>query len=321
MNAVRADPSPDLSDVSIVVLSCNRRDTLQRNLAVLVELVERTGCELIVVDNASADGSRQMIEAVLQCRVGTRFLASGVNLGVAAGRNAGWRLAERDFILNIDDDTLISAGAVATMLAAMQGRPEIGVLSPRIVHAASGIAQFSFEESDPILSNFHGACHMVRRRAIETTGLNDEACRFGGEELDLSIRMRAAGFELGYAADATVLHDNIVREGEADRTRRTQWVQGFTRVMARHFPPGMALAFALRYLAGHCYSGSKAHGLRFAAALVAAAARGLREGRRQYRAIPAHVVQFYRDPGLRPEFGNRPLWRKLSGAWRKPAGG
>lgn len=72
-------PSPDLSDVSIVVLSHNRKDVVARNVAALVTMAEKTGYQLIVVDNASTDGSPEVIRNILGSRPGTHFIANDAN--------------------------------------------------------------------------------------------------------------------------------------------------------------------------------------------------------------------------------------------------
>jgi GT2 family glycosyltransferase len=308
----------ELSAISIVVLSYNRLAVLRNNLKTLLHLVELYGCELIVVDNASSDGSIDMISEALSAHQNAWFISNGVNLGVAGGRNVGWREAKRDFILSIDDDTLITAEAVQIMRSAMYRHPELGIVSPRILHAVSSAPQLAFAEPGCQLANFHGACHLVRRAVIDAVGFNDEGCTFGGEELDLSIRARAAGFDVRYVGAATVLHDNITRKGEVGRDRRERWVYNFTRVFYKHFPLHAAVPFSSRYFLSHLVSGLRAYGPSFILPLVKAAARGFRDGRRQHRVVPAEVVQFYRNPDLRPAFGNMPLWRKTFArtAWK-----
>lgn len=312
MNTSHTEAGADLSDISIVVLSYNRKDTLKRNLSTLTGLAHGTGCEIIVVDNASTDGSPEMIAAFITDIPNARFIANDKNLGVAGGRNTGWRAAERAFILNIDDDTLVTEEAVARMLSEMHAHPELGIISPRILHAVTGAAQLSFDKPRYQLSNFHGACHLVRRSVIDAVGLNDEYCTFGGEELDLSIRARAAGFDISYIGHATVLHDNLVRTGEVGRERRQHWIYNFIRVFHKHFPLRTALPFSLRYLTSHLVTGVRVYGLCFAPNLINAAWRGFRDGRRKHNTVPTEVVRFYHNPDLRPEFGNVPLWRKLA---------
>lgn len=316
MKSIQRDLTVDLSDVSIVVLSFNRKDILARNLAALTKMVEDTGCELIVVDNASTDGSAEIIPAMLAGRANTHFIANEGNLGVAGGRNAGWREASRGFILNVDDDTLVTTDAIVSMLSLMRAQPGIAIISPRILHAETRAKQLDMGGNQFSLANFHGACHLLRTALIERIGANDELCSFGGEEIDYSIRARSAGFDVVYTPDATVLHNTLARVGADGSGRRQRWLYNFTRVFFKHFPLGFATVLSGRYLLSHLVSGMRAYGPLFAGPLLASAFRGFRDGRRQHKRVPANVVQFYRNPDLRPEFGNVPVWRKL---WRKVA--
>lgn len=301
-----------LSEISIVVLSHNRKADLQRNLTGLLRIVEREGCELIVVDNASTDGSGEMIRQSLAHKAGTRFIANETNLGVAGGRNAGWRTAGRKFILNIDDDTFVTADAIMAMLSVFCEDASIGIVSPRILHFQTGSRQLDLGTARQSLANFHGACHLLRAELIQRVGLNDELCSFGGEELDYSIRARSAGYNIIYVPDSTVLHNNLTRKGPTGADRRIRWLYNFTRIHYKHFSIHLAARFSLRYFVSHLLSGVRAHGVSFAGPLLAAAIRGVRDGRIAHRPVPARVASFYRDPELRPDYGNVGIWRKLT---------
>lgn len=304
-------PHPDLSCVSIVVLSHNRKDALHRNLEALTTMVAETGCELIVVDNASTDGSKDLIASTLAGCDGAVFIANETNSGVAAGRNRGWRLARREFILSLDDDCAIAAGDVALLASLLRQSKYVGIVGPEIIEVSTGKSQLGYGNTSRSVANFHGACHMVRRDLARNLGFNDERCLFGGEELDLSIRVRAAGFDVRFLPKATALHDHEPRQGAEAKLRRRRWVYNHVRVFHRHFPFSAALPVSLRFFVSHVASATRACGPGFAATLVVEALRGLRDGRGEHRPVPKPVLRFYRDPDLRPDFGNRPLWRKL----------
>lgn len=308
---ISAGRSLDLSSVSIVVLSYNRFDVIRRNLADLATAVQNTNCELIVVDNASTDGSAQVIAEFANAHPDVKCIANNTNLGVAGGRNIGWLQASREFILSIDDDTLLSLEAAHGLLEFIKKKPKIGIVSPQIRHASTLGAQFYFDDIEYKPAGFHEACHMVRRSIIDTVGLYDESCSFGGEGLDLSVRTRAGGYEVAYFGDVTVLHENLIRSGAEGRYRRERWVYGFVRLHHKYFPWSVATRFSLRYLVSHLVSGMRAFGPLLAMRLLKAALRGYRDGRQARQQIPDAIVRFYSDPELRPEFGNAPIWRKL----------
>jgi GT2 family glycosyltransferase len=305
------DTSVSLANLSIVLLSYNRREVLERNVTALSCLSEKTGCEVIVVDNASTDGSAEFLANALTRQANMHLIANSSNTGVASGRNAGWHAANREFILNIDDDTVISVDAITSMLAVMAAKRCVGIISPQIRHAATGITQLWFEEPTRRLSNFHGACHLIRRNVIEKIGFNDEDCSFGGEELDLSIRAWAAGFEVLYVGKAVVLHDSLIHTGNDGRWRRERWLYNFIRVHQKHFPIRTAVPFSLRFLASNLISARGAFGPVFLARMLRAAVCGFFDGRRAHKLVPPHVVNLYRRVDLQPEFGNVPLLTKL----------
>jgi GT2 family glycosyltransferase len=303
--------SESMKDLSVVVLSYNRLGELRTNLPLLCETSAKTGFELIIVDNASCDGSREFLSFLKQRFLDLKVVLNEENLGVAAGRNLGWHLASRDFILNIDDDTRCNEHAMRSLLRIAKANPRIGVISPRIVHALTLSPQCDYGEEEYRFANFHGACHLVRADAFRKVGGIDPLCSFGGEELDYSIRLRAEGYDAIYTPTVTVGHNNFARTGTEGQWRRRQWVYNFSRVFFKHFPLNVASMFCLRYCISHIVSAASQSGLFFAISLLGAAIRGAFDGRKRYRVIPKTVLKFYVNSSLRPEFGNVSLFEKV----------
>lgn len=303
--------SCDLSDLTIVVLSHNRIDDFKDNLLELVALAADSGCELIVVDNASTDGTIEMVDSCIRGRRGVVFVSNDSNLGVAGGRNSGWRLARCDLILNLDEDISASRESIEHMANVLRRNGDIGVVSPIIVDYKSGDVQYDYGSDLTEIANFTGACHMTRRSLATEIGFNDEECIFGGEELDFSIRARLAGYRVVFTRGATVRHNDKVRVGKIGQERRTRWVYNFVRIFYKYFPLGFASVLSMRYFLSHLVSGMRVHGFVFARPLFLAAWRGFRAGRRVHQPVGSQVVSFYRNPALRPEFGNVPLHTKL----------
>lgn len=303
--------SSDLHDLSVVVLSYNRIDELRKNLPKLCKSSIANGFELIVVDNSSGDGSREFLEGLAIEYSCLKLICNDSNLGVAGGRNAGWRNATRDFILNIDDDTWVEEHDLFNLLDVAKSNSKVGVISPRIIHAISNESQCDHGADRCQISNFHGACHIVKKQAYLEVGEIDSGCSFGGEELDYSIRMRNAGFDVIYYPDVTVKHNSFVRKGADGAWRRRQWIYNFTRVFFKHFPFLRASVLALRYMASHMLSGLKSEGLVFCISLISPFVRGVIHGRQQYHPLVREVTTFYNNTKLRPEFGNVPFWKKI----------
>jgi GT2 family glycosyltransferase len=311
--ATKTEPATlALGELSVVVLSYNRREELRQNLEALCALRERTGFELIVVDNASTDGTRDDLQQLRIENPGVVILQSERNLGVAGGRNLGWRAATRPFILNLDDDTRIDLDAMLALHRAAAASESIGAVTPRVVHAETGRCQngdYAGKIREP--ANFHGACHLVRTSAWKSAGPLDPGCRFGGEELDYAIRLRAAGYSTVCLGDVVVRHNSLTRGNSVDRWRREQWLYNYSRVLFKHFPAGRALACSSRGLMSHLLGGVAAHGIAIAPALIGQAIRGALAGRQRYARLPPAALRFYSNDELLPDFGNIPLWRKM----------
>lgn len=307
--------------LSVVVLSHNRREELRRNLQLLCDLQVLTGFELIVVDNASDDGTCEDLGDLRRQYPELIVILSEENLGVAGGRNLGWSTASRDFILNLDDDTRVDLGALRALCAELAASAAIGIVSPRVVHAITGACQTPYADTVREPANFHGACHIVRRALWLRVGRLDPECSFGGEELDYTIRARAAGYVTVCTPNVTVQHNSLLRPPALDLWRRERWLYNYTRVLFKHFPPGRAALYAGRGLFAHLASAITKHGPRVVPALIANAVRGARYGRQRYARLPDAVQRFYANDRLLPDFGNVPLWRKaLACASRVRAG-
>ena len=307
-----------LSRVSVVVLSFNRKEELERNVPKLIEMAQQYGVELIIVDNASGDGSTEYLRAI-QGQFSEITICFNVgNQGVAGGRNSGWEKCTREFIASVDDDTRIDVNALAALIRVLRGNQRIGAVSPKISHAQTGALQCFHGDSRTSISGFHGACHVVRRDVYKQVGPLDPKCTFGGEELDYSIRIRAAGYDVVYSPEAEVRHNNFMREATEDLERRQKWAYNYVRVLFKHFPFSTAMLFASRSTLSHFLSASWAYGPLSAFSIVVATLRGVRDGRSSYSKIPDEVVRRYRDPHFKPDYGNHTIAGKLLRRLNRP---
>ena len=299
-----------LGELSIVILSHNRCEELEITFLGLCEMMGDAGFELIIVDNASDDGSVELIDEATRKYPGVRSVKNTKNLGVGGGRNAGWEIATRPFILNLDDDTRISRDQLSMLLEGTRARDNAGCTFPRMVDLlTTNLLTPDYGPTDAA-GNFHGACHVVKRSAYLEVGPLDEDCIFGGEELDYSIRLRAARWDVQYLSEVTVVHNGLSRPGEIGRQRRREWTRNFVRIVFKHFPIGVAMMFAWRLTISQVISGARLFGPAFSAAIVCAAFQGAQRGISTHQTIPRAVVIFYRSRDLQPELGNVPLSQK-----------
>jgi N-acetylglucosaminyl-diphospho-decaprenol L-rhamnosyltransferase len=220
--------------LSIVIVSYNARADLERCLASLQDAAPRVSCEVIVVDNASTDGSAAAARAYERVRV----IESATNRGFAAGNNIGIRASSGTNLLLLNSDTLVPPGAIDAMLGELQRNPDVAVVGPRLVDG-SGRAELSFgrmmtplnelrqkrlgrgyERGDPRSVSrvesmtrqeqrpdwVSGACLLVQREDAEAVGLLDERFFMYTEDVDFCASIRARGRGVLFTPAVEIVH-------------------------------------------------------------------------------------------------------------------
>ena len=246
----RAD-SPRLS---IVVLSHNRDDVLQSHLEYYLDRADDYGAEVIVVDNASTDTTPRLLSEVESKYPAARIIRSRRNLGVAGGRNLGISSSSAPFVLSLADDALLDSETWDRAIERFVAEPTLGILAPRVVHGVSGTEQGYRGITGDEIANFHGSGHFLRRDAVILAGMYDEYCTFGGEELDLSMRLLSLGYKTVFDEEIIVRHFSLERVGEVGLGRQTQWIRSYAYVLAKNLSCLDAITIANRRLLSHVYS-------------------------------------------------------------------
>ena len=223
------------ADLAIIIVSYNARRDLERTLASLAAAPPATSHEIVVVDNASADGSAAMVRERF---AGVRLIEAGGNLGFARANNLGIRATEGDLVLLLNSDTVVPPGAVDALVADLLAHPEVAVAGPRLVDG-SGRAEWSFgrmmtpwaelrrkvlgrlyEARIPLATRLveyrlasprtvdwvSGACLLVHRADAEAVGLLDERFFLYTEDVDFCASIRAQGRQVRYTPAAEVVH-------------------------------------------------------------------------------------------------------------------
>lgn len=227
--------------VSILVVSFNTRELLHECLkAALAEcarLPDKRTAEILVVDNASSDGSAEMVERDFANSV--RIIRSPVNLGFGVANNLAIEAARGKYLVLLNSDAFFHPGALARALAHMESDPQAGAGGARLV-GRDGAIQPSARTFHSVLGSMlaltgisahttridtgatapvpidwvTGAFMMLRREALAKTGLFDPAFFLYFEEVDLCRRLKQAGFRVMYWPDVVVTHIG----GESSRT-------------------------------------------------------------------------------------------------------
>lgn len=208
---------------SVIVVSWNGRNWLGRCLDAL--LAQQGDFEIIVVDNASTDGSAAFLRETYPA---VRVHPMTDNAGFAAGNNAGARVAQAtEFLAFLNNDTEVERGWLAALIAALERTPEAAMAAAHIVRfdppgiidsagdgylRAGGAFKRHHDEPErgpePAGDPFGvcGAACLVRRAAFEALGGFDERFFMVYEDVDLSYRARLAGHRIIYVPEARVRH-------------------------------------------------------------------------------------------------------------------
>jgi GT2 family glycosyltransferase len=214
--------------VTVIVPNWNLKDDLAECL-VSLEGITYPWSTIVVVDNASDDGSAEMVRARFPA---VHLLVNEQNLGFAAGSNVGLRYAlsqgaEAVFLLN--NDTVVAPDMLARLVDVMQAEPSLGILAPKILYHGTkdrvwylGHRRSSWlpvpRRVDPQLGERPGdptwfevdyvsGCGMlIRREVLEHVGLLDEALFMHYEDADYCRRAQRAGYRLACVPGARMWH-------------------------------------------------------------------------------------------------------------------
>jgi GT2 family glycosyltransferase len=215
--------------LAIVIVSYNTRSDLENCLQSLHDHPPQVSHEIVVVDNASRDGS---VDAVRARWPDVTLLALTSNLGFAAANNAGIRRTESELILLLNSDTIVPEGAIDRLIAALHDLPGASVVGPKIVDG-DGHPELSYGRMMTPLAELRqkrlvrhasphtlstmtsktrqvdwvtAACLLVRRRDAEAAGLLDERYFMYCEDVDFCAAVRANGGNVYFTPSAQIVH-------------------------------------------------------------------------------------------------------------------
>ena len=229
-------PRPDAAPrLAIVIATYNSAADIRPCLASLRDSGITTPHSVTVVDNASVDATAAVVGGEFP---DVTLLAAGRNLGFAAATNLGIRHTASELVLLLNPDTVVHRGAVDTLVATLDARPDAAACGPRLVDPA-GRAELSFgrmigpwneltqkslvsghRAGWPLVSAYveritsraaepdwvSGACLCVRRAEAEAVGLLDERYFLYAEDVDFCAALRARGRRILFVPAALVVH-------------------------------------------------------------------------------------------------------------------
>jgi GT2 family glycosyltransferase len=203
---------------------------------------------LIIVDNASGDGSAALLRqevpaaAVIESEVNLGF-AGGVNLGVSAAMDRGFAAA---CLLNNDAEP--ASGCFDAIAKSLRNTPQCGAVGVTVRRTSDGTVEAlgggrlnrvigtqkeRFSSTEP-LDFITGTCLTLRLAAVREVGLLDPAFFMYWEDIDISMRLRAAGWELCVASDAVVHHVGQGTVGASSPMARRYFLESMIRYFKKH---------------------------------------------------------------------------------------
>jgi N-acetylglucosaminyl-diphospho-decaprenol L-rhamnosyltransferase len=220
--------------LSIIIVTYNSTAEMDACLGSLVQHPPSIDHEIVVVDNASTDGTAAAIRARWH---GVRVIDATANVGFARANNVGIQQTSGSLILLLNPDTSVPTGAIDTLVAALDARPEVAVVGPRLVDA-DGRVELSFgrmlspiaelrqkflvagsRRAGPVAAYVEsithkpqevdwvsGACLLVRRLDAEAVGLIDERFFMYAEDVDFCASIRARGRGVLFCPAAEIVH-------------------------------------------------------------------------------------------------------------------
>lgn len=223
-------------DISLIIVNWNGKDLLRECLqSVRKERAhpDAPTTEVIVVDNASTDGSAAMAREEFP---EMQLIENSENVGFAAGNNCGLRMCRGRYAVLLNSDAQLQAGALRALMEFMDAHSNAGAAGPMLlypdgrwqpsgrpfptmsrflrevtgIYARAGGDAYLLREVDPEqvreVDEVSGACMMVRREAWEQAGLLDSRFFLLYEDVDWCRRIKNGGWKIFYVPQARIVH-------------------------------------------------------------------------------------------------------------------
>jgi len=244
--------------VSIIIVNYNTWELLSPCINSIAKYCSDVRHEVIIVDNASSDGS---VEKIREQFPYVKLISNNANMGFGKANNQALGLAEGEYVFLLNSDTLILDSGLSNALSFMK-KNDVAMLTPKLV-GSNGSVQRNFEErctifthinsmlrltfrvsrllrqkqghlTEPALVDFIiGAAMLIKRSVVNDHGLFDEQFFFTGEEADLCLRYRSAGLSIYYYPEWSVMH--LVSAGDQHKCfHMLQYLKSLPMLVRKH---------------------------------------------------------------------------------------
>ena len=218
--------------VSVIIVNWNTKDILQNCLDSIYQTIDNLSCEIIVVDNASSDGSTEMLQERYPQVI--KFY-NKVNRGFGAANNQAFAIMKGKYALLLNTDAILTPGAINKLYSFANTHPQAAIVCGQLLNAdgskQNSVAAFPslpsllintslleyifpqwypskrYEHTFPIeVDSAIGACMMIRKKALDEAGFFDERYFFFFEETDLAYAFHSKGWSVYHVPDAFIYH-------------------------------------------------------------------------------------------------------------------
>ncbi|MFZ5515658.1 MAG: glycosyltransferase [Candidatus Zhuqueibacterota bacterium] len=246
-------------DLSIIIVSYNVKEFLEQAIVSIVKSSQSIQYEIFVVDNASSDGSAELIRKKFPS---IHLITNSDNKGFAAANNQALKLARGKYILLINPDTIVQEDTVRIIRNFIEAHPECGMVGCKILNP-DGSLQLACRRSFPTpwvgftkiiglsklfpqsrwfgrynltyldpdetyeVEAISGSFMFFRRSVLEDVGYLDESFFMYGEDLDWCFRIQQAGWKIYYVPDTRIIHF----KGESSKKSNIDLILQFYRAM------------------------------------------------------------------------------------------
>lgn len=247
-------------DISIIIVNYNTYDLTKSTINSVIETVNNIDYEIILVDNASADRSIEKLEEDFYGYQNIKIIKNDINLGFSKANNIGMRIATGDYFLLLNSDTKLEGDCLQNAIEYIKKDEKIGALGAKVVlpdekldHAckrgfptpkASLFYLLKLDRLNPKKFGIYDALHigedeigevdslmgafmLMPKRVLDEVGFLDEDFFMYGEDIDLSYRIKQAGYKIIYYPKSKIIH----YKGGSSKKRRRKIIYDFHNAM------------------------------------------------------------------------------------------
>jgi GT2 family glycosyltransferase len=264
-----------VTKLSVVIVNYNVKHFIEQCLFSVLKASENIACEIFVVDNNSVDGSVTLIKDKFPQ---INLIVNKTNTGFSVANNQAIKLAKGEYVLLLNPDTVVQEDTFTKIIAFMNAHPEAGGLGVKMLDGQGNFAPESkrglptpsvafykmfglsrFFPKSKKFGKYHlsylpenqineidvisGAFMLMRKSVLDTIGLLDETFFMYGEDIDLSYRIKKAGYKNYYFPETQIIH----YKGESTKRSSLNYVIIFYKAMAifskKHFSGSNAFWF------------------------------------------------------------------------------